>query len=155
MPVVSSTFAVGNVQPCTRRNVIERHTTDMGFVFTPQYMAVPGTDYAAVAASHAAEIDEELRRRELAELEAAPLPVLRDNTKAQFLVRIRDAYLNATGARTLILAKWIIDMLDSGFYTHLVLRTAFGLTVAQWTMFEVKLRALRDAAISLAEAKGE
>ena len=155
MPVVSSTFAVGNVQPCTRRNVIETHTTDTGFKFTPQYMALPGTDYAAVAAAHAVEIDEELRRREFEALEALPLPVLRDNTKAQFLVRIRDAYLNATGARTLILAKWIIDMLDSGFYTQLVLRTAFGLTVAQWTMFEVKLRALRDAAISLAEAKGE
>ena len=68
MSIISSTFSVGHAQVDGRKYVAEQHTDHLGGVHTAEYLASVGTDYAAVAAARAVQIE-----AQLAEAEAAAL----------------------------------------------------------------------------------
>lgn len=68
MSIVSSTFSIGHAQIDGRKHVTEQHTDHMGGVHTAEYLASVGTDYVAVAAARAPQIE-----AQLAEAEAAAL----------------------------------------------------------------------------------
>lgn len=68
MSIVSSTHTVGHAQIDGRRYLTERHTDHLGEVHQVEYLAAVGTDYNAVMAARAVQIEQQLAEAEAAAL---------------------------------------------------------------------------------------
>jgi hypothetical protein len=71
MPIVTSSFAVGHSQRDGRRYVTETHVDHLGCVHEREYLAAPDADHAALMATHAVTLQQQLRDDELLTIEAA------------------------------------------------------------------------------------
>jgi hypothetical protein len=147
---------IGHAQIDGRRYVREIHSDAQGVIADLEYLAAIGADTNAIAAARSTEIVETLARSEakrMVEIDAAP--VLRFQTGAQFLVRLRSLYRGARRERCAKIAAWIIHRLDAGDVTAAQLRNVFNLTVQQWNTLETKLRALASSIAAIESAEGE
>ena len=81
--------------------------------------------------------------------------LLKHQTPSQFVGRLREAYRVSSREQTAQIARWILAKLQTGDVTDAQLRTAFGLTTAQWNTVKTKMTALRNAANALKTAAGE
>jgi hypothetical protein len=81
--------------------------------------------------------------------------LLKHQTPSQFVGRLREAYRVSSREQTAQIARWILAKLQAGDVTDAQLRTAFGLTSAQWNTVKTKMTALRNAANALKTAAGE
>lgn len=68
MAIVSSTHTVGHAQIDGRRYVVESHTDHLGIVRAVEYLAAVGTNYVAVRAARAAQLDVQLAEAEASAL---------------------------------------------------------------------------------------
>lgn len=64
MSIVSSTYDLGHPQIDDRRYVTEQHTDHLGAVHVREYLAAVGTDYAAVLATSATQLEIDLAEAE-------------------------------------------------------------------------------------------
>lgn len=81
--------------------------------------------------------------------------LLKHQTVGDFTARLREAYRDSQGERTIQLARFIVARVDAGDLTDAELREAFGKTVAQWNSMKNKLRGLQNARAQLMSAIGE
>jgi len=80
---------------------------------------------------------------------------LRHQTVAQFATRLREHYRSASKEDCARIATWVLTHIDNGDMTELQVRTAFGLTVAQWATLKAKFTPLRTQWQSIQGARGE
>ena len=81
--------------------------------------------------------------------------VLKHQTAAQFVARLRERYRNSSREECARLAAWLYDRFAAGDITQAQIRTAFGLdTTAKWTAFRDKILALRDHWLAIQSAQG-
>jgi hypothetical protein len=81
--------------------------------------------------------------------------LLKHQTPAQFIARLREAYRNSEGEKCAQLSTWVLAKIQTGDITDTQLRTAFGLSVAQWNAVKTKMTARKNARVSLKTAVGE
>jgi len=81
--------------------------------------------------------------------------VLRHQTQAQFIARVREAYRTGDAATVVKIARFLLAKVQSGDLTQTQIRNAFGLTVAQWDVLKVKMQDYVAAADIAASAAGE
>ena len=146
MPITTSAFALGQLQPDGRTSVTETHQdVPNGLTVVREYLAVPGADYAAILAAKAAQISAGLARDEA---HAATLvyvaglaPV--QQTKAQLLTRVWGRVIEhqSSGNWTEFsrVMYWLTEKLNLGDLTDAQGLAVFNaitgraLTAAQWT----------------------
>jgi hypothetical protein len=68
MSIVSTAVEIGSADARGRHNVIERHTDHLGIVHQVVYLAPAGADTAAIAATRAVQIAEDLAAAEASAL---------------------------------------------------------------------------------------
>lgn len=81
--------------------------------------------------------------------------LLKHQTIGDFIERLREAYRDSQGDRTVKLARFIVARVDAGDLTDAELRAAFGKTTAQWNTMKTKLRGLQNARAQLMSSVGE
>ena len=152
MPITTSAFVLGQVQPGGRTTVTETHLdVPNGVSVVREYLAVPGADYAGIMAARAVQISAELAQGEAFKTTfsyvAGLAPV--QQTKAQLMVRVWALVLDLQGSGSWIefsrVMYWLTKKLNLGDLTDAQAMAAFNavtgrtLTGAQWTA----LRTLR------------
>lgn len=65
--------------------------------------------------------------------------LLKHQTPAQFVARLREAYRNSDREKVINLARFIVSRIQAGDITDAQCRTAFGLTSAQWNTLKAKM----------------
>lgn len=150
------TVQIGHAQADGRRYVVEIHSDGSGEFARVEYLAAVGADTSAIATARNARLLVEYADSEAAQaIEIDRAPVLRFQTGAEFLQRLRAFYREAGKERCARIARWIIRRLDAGHVTAAQLRTVFGLTVAQWSTLETKMRNLAASLDAVDAAEGE
>lgn len=81
--------------------------------------------------------------------------LLKHQTVGDFVARLREAYRESQGERTVKLARFIVARVDAGDLTDVELREAFGKTTAQWNTMKTKLRGLQNSRNQILSAIGE
>jgi hypothetical protein len=81
--------------------------------------------------------------------------LLKHQTAAQFIARFREAYRNADRERCIQLARFIISKIQAGDLTDAQVRSAFGLSAAQWTTLKNKMNSWITAQNTVQSAVGE
>ena len=146
MPITSSAFALGQVQPDGRTAVTETHQdVPNGITVTRDYLAAVGADYAAILAARATQITAELARaeayRETFAYAAGLAPT--QQTKAQLVGRVWVIVLgHQSGSNWAEFSRvmyWLTEKLTLGDLTDAQAMAAFNtvtgraLTGVQWT----------------------
>lgn len=153
MPFIVTT---GHAQIDGRRYVIEVHSDAQGEFARVEYLAVDGANTNAIATARNARLLVDYADNEAAQaVEADRAPVLRFQTGAEFLQRLREFYRQAGAERCARIARWIIRRLDAGHVTAAQLRNAFNLTAGQWSTLEAKMRNLASNIEAVEQAAGE
>lgn len=155
--ITSSVVTIGHAQIDGRKYIREVHSDASGVAATIDYLGAAGLDYQAIADARAAILNGSLADDEATAkigIDATPLP-LRFQTAAQFLDRLRAIYKSGSKADLAKLARWITRRLDDGHVTVSQLRTAWGLTLAQWNALEARMRTLRTNQEAVDAAAGE
>lgn len=81
--------------------------------------------------------------------------VLKHQTVAQFVARVREAYRNGERAQLVRIARFILTRLQAGDITDAQCRSAFGLTNTQWNNLKAKMQSYVDADNAIRAAVGE
>lgn len=81
--------------------------------------------------------------------------ILKHQSAAQFVTRVREAYRNGRRDQLIQIARFIIGRIQSGDLTDAQCRNAFGLTSAQWTALKTKMQTMLTAANTVESAVGE
>lgn len=159
----SSTYTPdAHTQADGRRYVTESFVDDAGGQHSWMYLAPVGwgdVEYTAHLAMVAARIDKQLAKAEFEQLLGEDVSVtlnLKYQTAAQFAERLRERWRNSTREECARIAWWIRNRIVSGDVTQAQLRTAFGMTQAQWNALrDDKLIPLADAWQAVRDAAGE
>lgn len=144
MPIVSSSHTLGGIQRDGRRFVSEAHTDGQGSVYTREYLAVEGANYAQVRDAEGARLSEALADAECSRATAnGAWPTLLHQTAAEFASRFWARVLSARARGDQFeygrLLWWLTQRLVAGSITDAQARgsfnSAFGrsLTAGQWT----------------------
>ena len=138
MGIVSSISEFdGPVQTDGRRQVREVHTLSDGETIAVCYYADPETDVQTLAAVNASSILERVQDGEAyANVERDDAFTLNHQTGAQFAARFREMVRKADKERACYLAWWLTRRIARGHTTDAAVRSAFGMTAAQWTTFK-------------------
>ena len=80
---------------------------------------------------------------------------LQHQTPAEFVARFREAYRASDRETCARLAAKLYDWYAAGDVTASQIKTAFGLSDAQWLVFRDKVQALRNHWVAVQEARGE
>lgn len=143
MPITASTLTLGPVQPDGRRPVIERHTASTGLVIFVEYLATAGTDYTLVMTARAALLADILADEEARGMNGGAL-TLQHQTKAQYLLNLRVRYMRSVREDTCRLAHRMLKHITDNDCTPAEMRTAWGMTVADWTAKATNLQLKAD-----------
>lgn len=81
--------------------------------------------------------------------------LLKHQTEAEFISRLREAYRNSEGERTIQLGKFIVAKTGSGDLSDTALRTAFGMTAGQWTAAKNRMNTRITAQATIHTTIGE
>lgn len=81
--------------------------------------------------------------------------VLKHQTRAQFITRVRQAYRDGDRDMLLRIARFLLNRIQAGDVTDAELRAAFGLTTTQWNNLKTKMQQLLNADATLRGAVGE
>lgn len=81
--------------------------------------------------------------------------ILKHQTRAQFLARLREDYRGSERDRTVHLGDRVLAMIGSGDLTDAELRAAFGLSVAQWAAAKARMQTRVNARQTIRAAVGE
>ena len=143
MPITASTFTLGPLQPDGRRPVIERHTASAVLVIFVEYLATSGTNHNAVMVARATLLNDVLADEEARSLNGGAF-VLQQQTKAQYLTWLRLRYQQSAGAGTCRIAHRMLKHIADNDCTVAEMRTAWGLSVANWTTKATELQLKAD-----------
>lgn len=143
MPIVSSTFSAGPAQGDGRRHVVERHTDGNAFVHIVEYLASVGAVHNTIMAARAVLLAETLADDEARRVNGSAL-VLTQQTIPQYLSRLRLSYQPSAGAGTCRIAHRMLKHLADNDCTPAQMRTAWGLSVTDWTAKAANLQLKAD-----------
>ncbi len=155
---ITSTFSLGVVQVDGRRTVTELHTDSFGVTYRYQYLALANEDFQTILDTRKAAIAAQQPAEEcfniLAALASGSI-TLHYATAAQLATAFREMYLSSEKEGCARLATWITNEIDAGFVTVAQVRTAFGITLAQYTSLYARMDAIRVAWVAVLAARGE
>lgn len=158
MAITSSTALFdGPVQADGRQQVRETHLLSDDSIVTVAYYAAPSDDIKAIAEARAPSIAEALAAAEAFSIVERDGPfTLNHQTGAQFAVRFREMVAAADKERAGYLAWWLSRRIAQGHTTDAAVRSAFGMTAAQWTTFKsAKVTPRANAWAAVIAATGE
>lgn len=81
--------------------------------------------------------------------------LLKHQTQAQFIKRLRDEFRGAEGERAVQLGKYLLDALVQGDISDAEMRGAFGKTPAQWAAFRTTLQNRVNSRDAVRAVRGE
>lgn len=81
--------------------------------------------------------------------------ILRHQTKAAFLARLRADYAASQGERAARLSTLILEWIADGSFTDAEMRAGFGKTAAQWATFKTQAQQQANALASVRNARGQ
>lgn len=157
MPITSSTFAASAAQADGRVWINETHVDSVVGALLFAYLAANTNNAAAVMNGRVTAINVSLADAEFARQIVAYVPGLtvQQQTAAQFATRLREYYRSSSQIECARVATWILNHIDAGDVTDAQVRTAFGLTVNQYTTLKTKMTDLRTAYNAALAAQGE
>ncbi len=134
----------------------EEFSDAQGVYFENTWLAPDGIDYLATSQSKEADLI-----RQFSEVEARQdvdsnfRPTRRFQTIDEELAKIRIRYGKSKGVETCKIARWIVDRLNDGSVTVVQMRTAFGVTPAQWNSINGRMDTFANSLTSVENAVGE
>lgn len=156
MAVTVAAAYSGPTQSDGRRYARETYSEGGSVVQVLDYLAAAGLDIAAIATARLTSVSNALADKESSDAtQVDRAPVLRFQTGSQFLDRLRALYRVSSNLECARLARWIANRVDAGDVTVTQIRTAFGMTLVEWTAFKTKLDNLRDRLNTVEAAAGE
>lgn len=81
--------------------------------------------------------------------------LLKHQTVAQFVARVRESYRSRDRDKLVKIARWILAALNRGDITDANCRAAFGLNTTQWNNLKAKMTTLVNASNTIQGAVGE
>ncbi len=81
--------------------------------------------------------------------------LLKHQTVQAFVTRVREAYRQGDRETLLKVSRFILARIQAGDLTDAQVRTAFGLTNAQWTALKTRMQNYLNADNTLRSAVGE
>lgn len=81
--------------------------------------------------------------------------ILKHQTAAQFVARVRAAYRDGRSQQLVAIARFIVSRIQAGDITDAQCRTAFGLNSTQWNALKTRMQNLITAANAVESAVGE
>lgn len=81
--------------------------------------------------------------------------LLKHQTAAQFVARLRQAYRDGERERVVRMARFVIARIQAGDITDAQCRTAFGLNTTQWNTLKTKMSNYIAAHNTIKTAQGE
>lgn len=81
--------------------------------------------------------------------------LLKHQTAAQFISRVRERYRNAFWEELIIIARWVLNKLESGDITDSQCRNAWNKTILEWTALKTKMQNWVNNYDSVQSAQGE
>lgn len=81
--------------------------------------------------------------------------LLKHQTVAQFVARVREAYRSRDRDELVRIARWILASIQRGDITDANCRTAFGLNSTQWNNLKTKMTNMVNASNTIQGAVGE
>lgn len=81
--------------------------------------------------------------------------LLKHQTVAQFVARVREAYRSRDREELVRIARWILAAIQRGDITDANCRTAFGLNSTQWNNLKTKMTNMVNASNTIQGAVGE
>ena len=158
MPITSSAAAWdGPAQRDGCRAVVEVHTLSFGDPISFTYRAPIGLDIQALAAQRAASLLTQLQDEEAEAILGTDASfTLRHQTGSQFAARMRERFRTAEQQEACRLAWWLIRRLVATDLSDAQCRTAFGITLVQWTAIRTThLQPKHDAYAAMLASTGE
>ena len=157
MPVISSTITDDARQVDGRRRIEELPTDQKGVKSRVSYLSATVFDALAAMAANRILIDARMKLEELeGMLTVYPWDYIQtETTGAELTTYYRESYKNGSNGGLSPVASRVIEWIDKGRFTDTQVRTAFGLSVAQWTILKNKMAALVSANITILSAVGE
>ena len=80
--------------------------------------------------------------------------ILKHQTEAEFLGRLRTAYMNSVGDDTINIGAYVTASIARGDWSDAQLRAAWGATAAAWNTVKADMRAMVDARAVVRGAAG-
>jgi hypothetical protein len=157
MSITNSTYTLGNTQISGQTICVELHTDSDGKVHRIEYLASIGTNYTAVMVARAAMLEGRIKYAELhhAIFTGEWNYVLTQTTANELAAFVRALYRESDKDTLARVAKRILEWITNGRFTDAQIRTAFGLSAAQWTTLKSKMQILADARAAVEAATGE
>lgn len=156
MLIDSSTFTVGVQQRSGHWPVVEHHTDSTGLVHRFEYLSADTSTAAAIMASRAVKLAEQLAQGEAESLWADGVwRPLAYNTASELAAKFRSAYQAASGLQAAKMAWWLIERITVGKFTDAQVRGAFGLTTTQYNQMKTRMTTLHDQYAAVVAARGE
>ena len=81
--------------------------------------------------------------------------ILKHQTEADFLGRLRSRYLQSQGEDTINLAAYVVAAQARGDWSDAQMRAAFGRNVSQWAVLKNKMISIVNARAAVRGAVGE
>ena len=147
---------IGHLQRDGRRYVTETHFDVLGDYADIRYLLPVGADPDVIATQREPDLIRqfsEVEAREKIDSRAVPEP--RFQTIEEFLLKVRERYGKSNGIETCRIARWIVDRLNDGSVTVVQMRTAFGVTPAQWNSINGRMDTFANSLTSVESAVGE
>ena len=156
MAIVSSTVVAGPLQKDGRRYVTETHTDGVGGKHVRMYLAAAGADHQAIANARAPLIAEEIAQEEFMMILARDGAIVpKHQTLDQLVQRLRVYFRSSERFECARVARWLVVHLEGGHIMDTPARTAFGMTLVEWTAFRTKMDVLRGNYSAVDSARGE
>lgn len=141
---MTSSFTTGVTQKDGRVYVRERIVDDFLVEHIFEYLATANGPFATNLTTRVAWITPYLKAWEAQKLFSdLNIFTFRYNTPTELAAAFRAEYLASKGRRTSELARWILNGIDSGAFTDAAVRTAFGLSVANYNTLKAKFALMR------------
>ena len=152
---LTSSYVVEHAQSDGRKWVREKHVDAFDREHFRTYLSTDAMDRDAILAAHAAKLEESLKTREAQECIDQDKLSLEYITKTELAALIREIYRNGSKELLAKVARWILNRILDGDFTDLQVRTAFGLSAAQWTTLKTKMQTLVNSQAAVDAAVGE
>lgn len=150
------TVTIGHLQRGGRRWIDEVFFDARGNFYENRYLIADGSDYNAISAAKEPDLIRQFANSEaLNDVEGNFKPTGRFQTVPEELLKIKERYSKSNGIETCRIARWVVNRLNDGSVTVVQMRTAFGVTPAQWNSINGRMDTFANSLTSIETAVGE
>ena len=158
MPITGSTIFDDSRQSDGRRRIDERHIDQFARVHSVSYLCEANFNAQAAMVARASQISARLKADEFLIFTDRATPVTyvpTESTDAELLAYIREAYRVSSREDSVTISSLLRAWIDTGRFSDMQARTAFGMSVGSWTTLRIKMNGYADTRAAVASAAGE